>query len=99
MVMILSILAEVVIFCNRDARNDALYKAVDFFSKGIIQCKNLAMPPITKQVLVQVDRKKFNDKKALQEITDKIKTILKDMPEITVVAFFIPQVSTKIFNI
>jgi hypothetical protein len=44
----------VVIFCNRDARYDALFKAAEVFQKGRDLSGQFGMRPVTKQIFVQV---------------------------------------------
>lgn len=50
--MIISVLAEVVVFCCRDPRAANVYKALDIFKKGLNLTKELQMKPVTKQAFV-----------------------------------------------
>ena len=45
---------EIVIFCNRDARCDQLFKAATVFEKGRKLSVQLGMKPVTSQVFIQV---------------------------------------------
>jgi hypothetical protein len=54
MAMVMSLLAEIVIFCNRDARCDNLFKAANVFQKGRELSTKFGMKPVTKQIFVQV---------------------------------------------
>lgn len=54
MAMVLSLLAEIVLFCNRDARCDNLFKAATVFEKGRELSTKFGMKPVTKQIFVQV---------------------------------------------
>lgn len=91
MAMVLSVLAEVIVFCNRNPRCDVLFEAAEVFKKGLDFCKQLSMSPITKQVFIQVDNRIYQNNDALGKAIEKVKNILKS-PEIEVIAFCIPEI-------
>jgi len=90
MAMVLCVLAEIVIFCNRDARCDNLFKAAIVFEKGRKLSQQLGMKPITKQIFVQVEEgiEKELEASVLQKIEEMI-------PNVSIISFEIPQLRNK----
>lgn len=94
MAMVLSVLAEVVVFCSRDARADVLLKAAAVFAMGMKCCEQLSMPFITKQVFIQIQSDMYRNSAKVSDIIAKVKGILRT-PEIEVIAFCIPEIETN----
>jgi energy-coupling factor transporter ATP-binding protein EcfA2 len=90
MAMVLSVLAEIVVFCNRNPRCDVLFEAAEVFKKGVDFCKDLSMSPITKQVFIQVDSRTYENTVQVNRVIEKVISILQN-PEIKVIAFCIVE--------
>lgn len=90
MTMVLSLLAEVVIFCNRDARYDALFKAAEVFQKGRDLSSQFGMRPVTKQIFVQLEEGMDEEDKAAC-----VKKIKETIPNVDIEAFEIPHIRNK----
>jgi len=90
MAMVLSLLAEIVIFCNRDARCDNLFKAATVFEKGRELSTTFGMKPVTTQIFVQIEEGTAEEDKA-----DVVKKIREVIPGIEIIPFEIPQIRNK----
>ena len=91
MAMFLSVLAEIVVFCNRNPRCDVLFETAEVFKKGVGFCKQLSMSPITKQVFIQIDSRTYENTAQVNKVIEKVKSILQS-PEIEVIAFCILEI-------
>lgn len=91
MAMVLSVLAEIVVFCNRNPRCDVLFEAAEVFKKGVGFCKDLSMSPITKQVFIQIDSRTYENTVQVNKVIEKVMSILQS-PEIEVIAFCIVEI-------
>jgi len=90
MAMVLSLLAEIVLFCNRDARCDSLFKAADVFEKGRKLSSQFGMKPVTNLIFVQVDEGMEEDERTV--ILEKLKSMV---PGIEIQTFDLPQLRNK----
>ncbi|EGG15818.1 hypothetical protein DFA_09487 [Cavenderia fasciculata] len=81
--MLLSVMCEEVVLCNRDARSIVLIQAVEVFKKGMDQSKVLGMKCVTKQMFVMVKR--------LRDAPEILSTLSNIIPDMEFIPFTVPQ--------
>ncbi|EGG15819.1 hypothetical protein DFA_09488 [Cavenderia fasciculata] len=81
--MLLSVMCEEVVLCNRDARSIVLIQAVEVFKKGMEQSKILGMRCITKQLFVMVKR--------MRDAAEILSTLSEIIPDMEFIPFTVPQ--------
>lgn len=88
--MVLPIIAEIVIFCNRDARYDALLKTAMVFQRGLELSASIGMNPVTQQIFVQIDE--GTEEEQVNQVIERVTAIV---PHIPLVPFQIPQIRNR----
>ncbi|EGG25149.1 hypothetical protein DFA_03396 [Cavenderia fasciculata] len=83
MAMLLSVICEEIVLCNRDARATALIQAVSVFKKGMDQSSALGMRPITKQMFFMV--------KSMRDAPSLLHMLAQILPSMEFIPFTVPE--------
>ncbi|KAH3745845.1 hypothetical protein Pelo_12773 [Pelomyxa schiedti] len=85
--MVMALLSEVVVFCNRNPRYDDLFKAARTLASGLKLCERFSLKSPIKMVFVQL--RPGEETEIIQKLLEKVKSLLPEGIQVQV--FFLPE--------